>query len=366
MTVKKLSINNWRNYDTASLNLSSGINVIIGDNAQGKTNLLEALYVCGVGRSARTPRDKEIIKWNQSQASANVLLAKRLYESTVDIIIDSKVNKRIAVNGIPLTKIGDLMGECSCVLFSPDEMKIIKDSPSERRKFVDIALCQISKAYFYALSDFTKVLAQRNKLLKIGQNDRDSIDIWDIQLSNIGAKIIKNRRGYVKELEGLAQDRHSYLTDDKEKLSLEYEGIDGSDLEDIKSKFLSLLSQNRQLDIKHGYTHIGPHKDDICIKIDGIDVRSYGSQGQQRTASLSLKLAEVDMLNKNSGEYPILLLDDVLSELDANRCIKLLKSITNVQTIITATHIEPALAPHLEAAKVFVINDGKIVSSQVI
>lgn len=366
MHIQQLTITNWRNYDSASLELSSSINLIIGDNAQGKTNLLEAVYLCGVGRSARTPRDKELIRWQAEQATINAILKKRLIDTTIQIIIDQKAKKRVAINTIPLTKIGELMGECRCVLFSPDELKIIKDAPSERRRFIDIALCQLSKVYFYTLSDFTKILAQRNKLLKQNRNIVESLDIWDIQLAAAGAKIIKSRKGFIRELSTLAQTRHLYLTDQKEQLNIDYEGIKGETVDQIRENFLLELKKNRQKDLKNQNTSVGPHKDDICIAINDnsshspIDIRTYGSQGQQRTAALSLKLAEVDLFTKNSGESPILLLDDVLSELDTNRCQKLLTCTVGTQTIITATHIEKDLLQYLDKAKTFIITNGNI------
>ncbi|MCL2598711.1 MAG: DNA replication and repair protein RecF, partial [Firmicutes bacterium] len=199
MFVKKLEIKNWRNYDHASITLDKGVNIVLGNNAQGKTNLMEAVYLCSVGRSARTPRDKELIQWGQAQSYVGAVVERRLGSCKIEIIVDQRTNKRVAIGGIPLVKLGELMGECRCVYFSPDELKIIKDAPSERRKFIDIALCQISKPYFYALSEYGKNLAQRNKLLKQYKTSQDTLDIWDAQLAKAGAKIIKSRRGFVRE-----------------------------------------------------------------------------------------------------------------------------------------------------------------------
>lgn len=360
MFVTKLSIKNYRNYALANAQFSPHVNIFIGDNAQGKTNLLEAIYLASVGRSARTPRDKELIQWEKDKATVKIEVLRNVGSDTVEIVVDKAANKRIAINGMPIARMGELMGVIATVLFSPDEMRIVKESPSDRRRFIDIALCQISRAYFYLLGRYNKIVSQRNKLLKSGKATADSLAVWNEQLSSSGSKIIKTRRGYIERLNKFAAENHSYLTADKEKLNLSYEGIEGEDLDCIKANFDMALIKSNERDLYLGYTHVGPHKDDFSIKIDGIDVRNFGSQGQQRTASLSLKLAELDLMKAETGEYPILLLDDVLSELDKNRQKQLLNKISEFQTIITCTHMDDDLRGLLKDFKEFKVTSGKI------
>lgn len=360
MKVTQLTITDYRNYEHESVRFGDGINVLIGDNAQGKTNLLEAVYLCSVGRSARTPRDKELIRYGCNRAFIHMDTETRLTRERVEIVLDKAANKRIAVNGMPISRMGELMGVVSTVLFSPDEMRIVKESPQDRRRFMNIALSQISRAYFYALIRYNKILSQRNKLLKTGNVTDSALDVWDMQLADIGARIIKSRRGFVANLGQLANNNHKFLTDDKESLVLGYESIDGETLEQINANFMRELGETRERDKQFGFTHVGAHKDDMSFHIDGIDVRSYGSQGQQRTASLALKLAEVDAFFGQKGEYPVLLLDDVLSELDKTRQIKLMNKVGNLQTILTCTHLESYIESQLGNFARFTVVGGKI------
>lgn len=360
MRVKQLKVQDFRNYVSGAIEFAPGINVLSGDNAQGKTNLLEAVCMCSMGRSMRTPRDKELIKQGSQRAKIALEVVSRSGKDSVDIIIDKSLNKSVMINTMPISRIGELMGVAAAVFFSPDEMKIVKDSPGDRRRFMDIALCQMSKAYFYLLSRYNKILAQRNKLLKSGRADGDSLDVWDMQLAGEGAKVIKTRRGYISRLEKYAAENHGYLTALKEKLELNYEGIVGESLEEIRENFLKELNSCRARELILGYTTSGPQKDDIKVVINGIDVRSFGSQGQQRTAALSLKLSELDLFNSEKGEYPILLLDDVLSELDISRQKQLLKRISGFQTILTCTHLPEALAHDIGDFSHFFVKYGTV------
>ncbi|MCH5164249.1 MAG: DNA replication/repair protein RecF [Clostridiales bacterium] len=359
MHISELTVADYRNYSHQTVRFTDKINFVVGRNAQGKTNLLEAVYLCSVGRSARTPRDKELINHDKSKARVRLTVKKAYGEDKVEIVLDRDAVKRISVNGMPISRIGELMGVVSTVFFSPDEMRIVKEAPSDRRRFMDIALCQMSRSYFYLLSRYNKILMQRNKLLKSGFVTDDALDIWDMQLVDAGAKIIKTRRGFVQNLSGITGQCHSYLTGGEETLVLGYESLDGETVEDIKKIFGERLKADRERDRVRGYTHAGPHKDDIAFRIGDEDIRSFGSQGQQRTASLALKLAEVELVGQR-GEYPILLLDDVLSELDIGRQKRLMDKIKDYQTIITCTHIDPQILSEYASYNELKVENGVV------
>lgn len=356
MRIERLTIKNYRNYASADIMPGGGVNLFVGNNAQGKTNLLESIYLASVGRSARTPRWQELIKWNESEALVRVGVRKDVGGDSVEIRLDKE--KRVAINGLPITRIGELMGVLKTVLFSPDELRIVKEGPGERRRFIDIALCQLSKAYFYALTRYNKILAQRNKLLKSNPTD-ETLEVWDMQLAKEGARVIKTRRGFVERLKPLAETVHRDITG-TETLVLSYEGISGENAEEIESNFAAALKKSRDRDRIFMLTHVGPQRDDLAITADGIDLRSYGSQGQQRSAALSLKLAEMELLKIESGEYPVLLLDDVLSELDAYRQTKLLSHIKAYQTVITCTSLSDDVREKLGDVTEFSVTAGTV------
>lgn len=337
MYVKSVKVNNFRNYENETAFFVPGVNVIVGDNAQGKTNLIEAVYFAGVGKSFRTARDRELIRAGEDRARVRVQTEKAAGSDVIDFRLDRNEVKRIAINDIPVTRMGSLMGVCSVVLFSPDELKIVKETPAERRRFINISLCQISRAYFYLLLNYGKALASRNKLLKSGNFGEADLIVWDGILAEYGAKIVKNRKGFLGKLAPEAAKAHAFLTDGAENLEVSYEGTDGETESEIKDNMLAELLSCRELDARLKFTHAGAHRDDLKISVNGTDVRSYGSQGQQRTAALSLKLAETEIMTELTGESPVLLLDDVLSELDDSRQEKLLQCAAARQTIITAT-----------------------------
>ena len=359
MYVKKLTLKDFRNWQGSTIELSDGVNVFEGRNAQGKTNLLEALYVTCVGKSQRTPRDKELIRWDCDRAYVAAQVQKKYGSDNVEIVLSRNVNKCVSVNSLPLTKLGELMGTVLGVLFSPEEIKTVKESPSERRRFVDVALSQMSKSYFYALNRYNKILAQRNRRLKQSKIDPSAIDVWDMQLAAAGAGIVKSRRGFLQRLLPHAKDVHSFITEEKEELSLAYEGASGESVKEIEENMTELLLKSRESDLRLGFTHIGPHKDDVKITADGMDIRSFGSQGQQRTAALSLQLALLRLMTEFTGESPVLLLDDVMSELDCVRRERLLRLIRPYQVIITCTEL-PELIDD-KTVKRFVVDGGKIV-----
>ena len=360
MIVKRAELKDYRNYGQLLVDFCDGINVLCGDNAQGKTNLLEAIYFGSVGRSPRTPRDKELIRKGCDRGRIKLTQEDRGGTNTVEILLDRTENKRVAINGMPITRMGELMGVVAAVYFSPDEMRIIKDAPGDRRRFMDIALCRISKAYFYLLARYNKILAQRNRLLKSGRATDDVLDVWDAQLAAEGAKIVKNRRGYVEKLGEYAREAHEYLSDGKESLILEYEGFSGSDTAEIEANFLGELRRSRERDKMLCFTSCGVQKDDIAVKIGDTDVRAYGSQGQQRTAALSLKLSECELHFAQSGEYPVFLLDDVLSELDPFRQRKLIERSKKYQTVITCTHLPAEISSALGEFALYRVNAGKV------
>ena len=337
MIVKSLQVKDYRNAAERYVELKDGVNAFVGANARGKTNLLEAVYFAGVGKSFRTPRDRELIKNDKDRAYISVSAEKDGITETVKIVIDKSVNKAVSINGLPITRMSELMGVCPVVLFCPDGLKIIKDAPADRRRFMDISLCQISKAYFAALSSYGRILASRNKLLKSGGATDSTLAPWDELLADVGAKIIKSRRGFCKQLTPYAADAQAFLSGGKETLSLEYDGVTGEGVDELKAELLKCFIRDRENDYRLRYTHTGPHKDDIIISVDGVDLRAYGSQGQQRTAALSMKLAEMRLLTDVMGTSPIMLLDDVMSELDESRRKRLIEALDGFQSIITAT-----------------------------
>ena len=353
MYITRVTLNNYRNYGSLGLELSPGLNVFTGENAQGKTNLLEAVYFTGVGRSMRTPRDKELIRWGDDMARIRADAAGRYGKSRVEIVLDKRENKRVAINGVPVKKLGELMGVIMVVLFSPDEIAIIKEAPGERRRFIDIALSQISRAYFYLLMRYNRILSQRNRLLKAGGGA-------DLQLADVGAKIIKTRKGFIARLNGLADKNHEYLTAGRERLTLRYESIEGENEQEIRENFLAELKRTRERDVIQGFTHVGAQTDDMAVLAGDLDIRRFGSQGQQRTAALSLKLAQLDLFYEETGEYPVLLLDDVFSELDETRRNKLIERLLGHQTIITCTNAQKGLREAFEEAAFYRVENGTV------
>lgn len=339
MYIKSLELNNFRNYNELHIEFDKGTNILYGDNAQGKTNMLEAIYLAGTSKSHRSSKDKEIIKFDEDEAHIKVIISKNDVPIRIDMHLKKNKSKGIAINGIPIKRASELFGILNIVFFSPEDLNIIKSGPSERRKFIDLELCQLDKLYVYNLVNYNKIVNQRNKLLKdIGYgNDKDlleTLDIWDMQLADYGAKIIKRRNSFISEINEIIFDIHKKITNGKEEINVKYEpNIFGNNLYDE-------LVKCRDKDIKCKSTTVGPHRDDICFMNGNIDIRKYGSQGQQRTAALSLKLSEIQLVKSLIKDTPILLLDDVLSELDGNRQKNLLESLNNVQTIITCTGLD--------------------------
>jgi len=339
MIVKSLYLKNFRNYDEQNINLAPGLNILLGDNAEGKTNMLESIYFCSLFSSPRTTKDKEMIMFNKDSAIVKLVVQKKHSSHSIKIKINSVGKKIVLIDDIPINRASELLGILGVVFFSPQEMKLIQESPDERRRFLNIGLSQQDKVYFKALSNYNKILTQKNALLKKGlesTNAEQMLDIWDMQLANEGEIIIKKRMDYLIKLSKYSDEQNSKLSDSKEKLFLSYE----TDiiLEDsIKDNLYNSLKQNRERDKILGYTTIGPHRDDIKITLNGKDARKFASQGQQRSITLAMKLASLYIYYDETGEYPILLLDDVLSELDSSRQKILLEIVKNIQVVLTCT-----------------------------
>lgn len=344
MYIESVTLKNFRNYEDKTVDFKDGLNIVIGKNASGKTNLLESVYCLGIGKSPRTNKAREMIRWGSDNAYIKVILKKQYSRHIVEYFIDSADKKIIKIDSIPLVKQSEILGMLNIVFFSPDEMKLIKESPQERRRFSDISLSQQNKKYLFSLSKYNNILAQRNKLLKESRDIKALPEMlygWDVQLAEYGAYIIAKRYEFVEKIQVFAKKIHSEITDEKENLELEYESnVERGETDKMKEIFFQKLRANLEKDMNLLYTSFGSHRDDIAIKINGIDVRKYGSQGQQRTVALSLKLAEIYLFESEVGEKPVLLLDDVLSELDASRRQKLMELSSGLQTIITCTDFD--------------------------
>ena len=360
MIVKSVQLSDYRNYESLDIKFDSGINILYGDNAQGKTNVLESIYMSGTTKSHKGSKDKETIRFGKDEAHIKTIVEKQGIEYKIDMHIKKHKTKGIAINQMPIKKASDLFGVLNLIFFSPEDLNIIKDGPAERRRFLDLELCQLDKIYLHNLSKYNKVLNQRNKLLKDMYNNpelRGTLDIWDQQLITYGTKIIQRRRQFVEELNTIIFTIHKRLSGNKEELTLVYE----PDCTD--SIYAQKLCEAREKDERFGSTSVGPHRDDVSFVIGNIDIRKYGSQGQQRTAALSLKLAEIELVKKIIHDEPILLLDDVLSELDSNRQNQLLNSLSTTQTIITCTGLDEFIRNRLKVHKVFHVVNGVITES---
>lgn len=343
MIVKSIKLKQFRNYKNQTVEFSSSLNVLRGKNAQGKTNILEAIYLCAIGKSLRAKKEKELIGFNYSDAKVDLSIKKQYNSSKIEIYLFKNQKKVVKINSLPIRKMGELMGEFNAVYFSPDELRLVKECPEDRRKFMDISLSQVSKDYFYSLGRYEKVLLNRNKLLKSTRDINevfDTIGIWNEQLSTLASKIIYDRINFLNKLSHYANLAHYYLSGEKESLVLDYSGIKKDTKEEIKKEILSRLEKSIQKDFDNGWTGVGPHRDDIKIFVNDIDIKTYGSQGQQRTVALSLKLAELEIIKEQTGEYPVLLLDDVLSELDSDRRKKLINFTKKTQTILSCNDFE--------------------------
>ncbi len=364
MIIKSLKLKNFRNYEFLNLDFDGTTNIFYGDNAQGKTNILESLYLSGTTKSHRGTKDRDLIKFEQEEAHIETIVEKRGIPFTIDIHLKKNSPKGIAINKIPIKKASELFGILNVIFFSPEDLNIIKNGPAERRRFIDLELSQLDKVYLNDLSNYNRIINQRNKLLKDIYDRKDlleTLDIWDFQLVQYGNRVIERRKIFIDQINTIIEKVHEKLTGGRESLQLIYEsGIKNETLE-------SALFKNRERDIRMKSTSVGPHRDDICficsdLEQNKIDIRRFGSQGQQRTAALSLKLAEIELVKQEIKDTPILLLDDVLSELDKHRQNYLLDSISDIQTLITCTGLDDFVNHRFSINKIFYVNKGHVES----
>jgi len=365
MIIHTLELSSFRNYGLLHMDFSDGINIFCGDNAQGKTNILEAIYLCSTNKSHRGAKDREMISFGGEEAHLKMMALKGDMDYRIDMHLKKNRNKGIAVNSVPIRRTSDYLGLIKCVFFSPEDLQIVKEGPSERRRFMDTELCMLDKIYLNALTQYKKALDQRNQLLKdisFEPSLMETLDLWDSQLVRFGKDIIDARKKFIGELRDIVTPVHSKLSGEREVLSVDYEP-------DVTSEeFDEEIKKSRDRDLRSKTTNRGPHRDDMSFLIttkkgDGeqsIDARIYGSQGQMRTCALSLKMSEIELLKRKTGDMPVLLLDDVLSELDSGRQQFLLNSIQGIQTMITCTGLEDFVRHQFEVHRVYRVIDGTV------
>ena len=366
MNILSLNLKNFRNYTEEEITFNPGINVLTGENAQGKTNAGEAIFFACTGYSPRANKDKLVIKNGEDKGEVTATADSVYGKVSVKIEFNKNDKKSVYINGVQVLKIGELLGNIHSVFFNPADLKLVQETPEDRRRFMNISISQMSKNYFYALQRYNKILSQRNNLLKDPRKDvvYQTLPIWDEQLCKEAGKIIRARKDFLSDLAPIAEIKHAFITDGKEFLKMRTESAyDGDEKEIAKAMYLD-LKENIDKDIHLGFTTIGPHRDDVKFTLNGLDVRVYGSQGQQRTVALSLKLAEVETFKARFGEYPVLILDDVLSELDKNRQKKLISAVSNYQTIFTAVNLDRTLFKGYPYTKT-IIENGRVKSQKI-
>ena len=357
MFIESIELSDYRNYSHLHIDFHKGTNVLYGDNAQGKTNILEAVYVCSTTKSHRGSKDKEIIRFGADESHIKMMVRRDGIPYRIDMHLKKNKSKGIAIDGVPIRKASELFGIVNIVFFSPEDLNIIKNGPAERRRFLDSEICQLSRLYMIELANYNKVVAQRNKLLKeISFSGRmaDTLEIWDEQMVRYGTSIISERKKFISRLNDILSEIHQNLTGGKEQILITYEPNVSEE------GFSEELKAGRERDLRFGQSYTGPHRDDFCVRVNDIDIRKYGSQGQQRTAALSLKLAEIRLVEEEIHDTPVLLLDDVLSELDGSRQNYLLQSIHSIQTLITCTGLDEFVENHFEANSVFQVVEGSV------
>ncbi|GAB6159863.1 DNA replication/repair protein RecF [Howardella ureilytica] len=364
MKIKEIELKDFRNYPYLKLELSDGINILYGSNAQGKSNILEAIYMCAAAKSYRGAKDKELLRFTDGlnqcdDAHIKLIVEKKYTSNRIDVHIKKSARKGIAVDKFPVKNLGELIGILNVVVFSPENLDIIRMGPAVRRDFIDSELISVSKIYYNNLVNFNKILDSRNKYLKNrdvhGNGDITLLDILDEQFVFYAKKIIKDRFVYIEKLSQIVSEIHYNITGGKESLRMEYNPNTRAD------ELADKISENRQRDLKYGLTSFGPHRDDITFYINDMDVKVFGSQGQKRTAAISTKLAEISMIKEETGDDPVLLLDDVLSELDENRQKLLFSNIKNIQTVITCTGYDELNISDMSEGTIYEVNNGKVV-----
>lgn len=361
MFIESIELLNYRNYKQLHMDFHSGTNVLYGDNAQGKTNILEAVYVCSTTKSHKGSKDKEIVRFGEEESHIKMTVRRDGIPYRIDMHLKKNRTKGVAVNGVPIKKASELFGIVNVIFFSPEDLNIIKNGPAERRRFLDLELCQLNKVYVYDLVQYNRVVVQRNKLLKEMDSDpslKETLNIWDMQLVRFGSELIRLRTRFVEELNELIREIHFHLSGEKEELEIRYEP------NVTPETFEEELSRNRNQELRQRLTLTGPHRDDLNFIVNGADIRRFGSQGQQRTAALSLKLSEIELVKRTVKDYPVLLLDDVLSELDGKRQEHLLSEISHIQTLITCTGLDEFVNSRFQMDKIFKIVEGTVESEE--
>ncbi|MCR5624833.1 MAG: DNA replication/repair protein RecF [Lachnospiraceae bacterium] len=357
MKIVSLSLQNFRNYESLEVDFHDGINMIYGNNAQGKTNILESIFTSATTKSHKNVNSRELIRIGFDEAHIRLILNKNGIDQKIDMHLRKNKSKGIAINGVPIRKSGELMGLLNVVFFAPEDLNIIKNGPDERRRFMDMELCQLDNIYFHNLSEYKKALNQRNKLLKqiyYNPSLKDTLYIWDEMLVEYGKIIISTRESFNRHISELLEKVSKKLTGNLEQISAEY--IPNVIVDEYENE----MKKSLEKDLRTMTTNIGPHRDDIMFMNDGVNLKKYGSQGQQRTCALALKLAEIELVKKITNDTPILLLDDVLSELDRNRQNYLLENIKDIQTMITCTGLEEFVNSNLEIDRILKVVSGTV------
>ncbi len=362
MFITDIELINFRNYKHLKTEFDQKVNIILGQNAQGKTNLLEGIYLTSIGRSFRTNHDSEMVKFGEEQAKIKLQAKKEILDTSIEIILRRDAKKSIKKDGVNVRKSSELLENILIVIFSPEDLKIVKDEPEKRRKFIDRELCQIQPLYYDSLYHYKKTLIQRNTYLKEENPDNSLLDLWDTQLAKYGAKIIHMREKFIRKISNFSGKIHGSITNRKESLFLEYNPniLYKEDKDEQEGYFYDEIKKAFRNDLRLRTTTRGPHKDDISFFVNGINMRSFGSQGQQRTCALSLKLAELNLIREETGEEAILLLDDVMSELDVERQEYLIKTLKENQIFITTADIDRQLLSSFPEAKLIQIENGTI------
>ncbi|MFD0590200.1 DNA replication/repair protein RecF [Paenibacillus sp. GCM10027627] len=369
MFLKGIELHNYRNYGGLKLSTPNQVNVFLGPNAQGKTNLLEAIFALALSKSHRTSKDKELIGWQGDSARISGEVIKRYGTISLDLAFSTQ-GKKAKINGLEQRKLSDFIGSVNVVMFAPEDLEIVKGAPGVRRRFLDMEIGQVQPGYLYTLQQYGKVLQQRNNYLKTaspGNVNNAMLDVWNMQLAEFGVKIMKKRQHFIHKLQAFAEQIHAGITNGTEKLTIHYRPSFGTNaLQDesvLFDQFMIKLTQVKDQEIRRGVTLAGPHRDDLAFFINDKEAQVFGSQGQQRTTALSLKLAEIELINEEIGEYPLLLLDDVLSELDQNRQTQLIETFqSKVQTFITTTGLESVNMSKLHDAGIYYVREGTVTS----
>ena len=357
MYIESIRLDNFRNYEQLDASFSNRTNILYGENAQGKTNVLEAAYVGATTRSHRPVKDKDMIRFGAEEAHIQMHVKKREIGHRIDMHLRKGKGKLVTIDGISIHRTSELFGLINIIFFSPEDLSIVKEGPAERRRFMDMELCQLSRIYYSNLAGYNKVLNQRNALLRSISFNRsllDTLDVWDDQLVTYGKRIIEERTNFIDMLRELVVRVHGEITEGREEIDIRYE----PHVE--KDQFADMLLDRREMDLKNSSTMTGPQRDDIGIYINGRDVRTYGSQGQQRTVALTLKLAEIELVKKLINDTPILLLDDVMSELDGRRRNALLQTIQDIQTVITCTGYDDFIRERISLDRIYHVEDGHL------